>query len=154
MKRPLLVLLVVSLAGCSAGVIYPPTGAPGGGPHPHISATGAIHAGPVEVMHSAVSNSNPATDLTVATVSLGPTFGAIQPTFGMGWQWSRMWGACVDGFNCDMTWANGYAVSVGITYRRSPLRVDLRGYSFDNSPVGAHSSLPLEAVVLLFGFDL
>lgn len=151
------VLLIVFLTGCSLGAIYPPTGAPGGGPHPQVSAIGALHHGPVELSHSAVSNSTPATDLTTLTVNAGPTIGPIQLTAGLGWQLSRMWGACdSEGFNCDMTYTNGWVASGGITYRQNNFRADLKAFTYDNSPVGKDSTLPLgvESLVLLFGFDL
>jgi len=151
-----LLFLLYLLTGCSVGAIYPPTGAPGGGPHPQVSAVGSIHHGPVELLHSAVSNSVPVTDLTTLTLNAGPMLGPVQLTGGLGWQVSRMWGACVDGFNCDMTYANGWTAVAGVTYRHDSFRADLRAFTYDNSPVGADSPLPLgvEALVLLFGFEL
>ena len=147
------ILFGALISGCSIGGQYTPEG-----PHPHVNAAVALHVGPLEVLHSSASNAKPVTDITVATVNLGPTFGAIQPTIGLGWQWSRLWGAPCGptGHDCPKTWTNGYAVAAGITYRAHPFRVDLRALSYDNSPVGADVNLPLgiEALVLLFGFDL
>ena len=119
---------------------------------------GALHVGPVELLHSPVSNAKPVTDLTVVTVNAGPTLGPVKLTAGLGWQISRMWdGPCdVEGFNCQKSYADGWVAVVGVTYRYGIFRADLRGFSYDNSPVGARTNLPLnlEAVVLLFGFGL
>ena len=146
--------LLFMLVGCSisAGGIYEPEG-----PHPQVNVAVAIQAGPVEVLHAPVSNAKPVTDLTVITLNKGLNVGSFSLSTGAGWQLSRMWGACdAEGFNCEMAYSNGYALSAGLTYQQTPLRVDLKAFSFDNSPVGARTSLPLgiEALVLLFGFDL
>ena len=153
------VMILLSLTGCSisTGGFYTPEG-----PHPQINAVVAIHADlpaymSAEILHTPVSNAKPVTDLTVISVTKGVNVGDMSLNAGLGWQVSRLWGACdPEGFNCEMAWANGYAVSAGLTYRATPLRVDLRAYSFDNSPVGARTSLPLgiEALTLMFGFDL
>lgn len=148
------VLLVFLLASCSAGGALSRTDAPGGGPHPYVSAAGAVHVGPVELLHSPVSN--PAVDITVATLSIPiVAFGPVCVSAGAGWQVSRAWGFCdAEGFNCAKNWTNGWTAVVGLTYREGPFRADLRGFSFDNSPVGTSDLLPgLEAVVLLFGFS-
>ncbi len=154
--RTLILLLAVLLSGCSVGAQYSRSSAPGGGPHPHVSAAGALHIGPVEVLHTPVSNAKSATDLTVITINKGVSVGGISLTAGLGWQFSRAWGACdAEGFNCAFTWTNGWTAAAGLTYRDGPFRADLRAFSFDNSPVGTSDLLPgLEAVVLLFGFDL
>ena len=77
---------------------------------------------------------------------------------GLGWQLSRLWnGPCdSEGFNCEMTYSNGYALSTGLLYRADPFRADFRALTFDNSSVGTGSQFPfgIEALVLLFGFDL
>ncbi len=148
--RPFLLLLVLS--GCSVGGHYSPEG-----PHPHIAVAGALHVGPIELLHSPVSNAKPVTDLTVVTANIGKYIGPIRVTAGAGWQLGRSWGACdATGHNCDMTWTNGWVAAAGVTYRYGRFRADLRGFSYDNSPVGARTNLPLglEAVVLLFGFGL
>ena len=146
-------LLVLILSGCSIGGQWSPEG-----PHPHISPAGAIHVGPIEVLHSPVTNAKPVTDLTVATVTVGWTVGPVYLSAGPGWQVSRVWDGPCDstGNSCQKSWFNGWAVVVGITYHYGRFRADLRGFSYDNSPVGARSNLPLEleAVVLLFGFGL
>jgi len=89
-------------------------------------------------------------------LNAGPTFGPVKLTAGLGWQVSRAWGVCdSEGFNCAFKWMNGWTAAVGLTYRDGPFRADLRGFSFNDSPVGTSDLLPgLEAVVLLFGFDL
>ncbi len=154
--KALFVLFVLASAGCSIGPIYSRADAPGGGPHPHVSAAGAIHIGYFEVLHAPVTNARPATDITVLTgniplVAVGP----VSVSVGAGWQVSRAWGACdSSGFNCAKIWTDGWTAAVGLTYRDGPFRADLRGLSFDNSPVGTSDLLPgLEAVVLLFGFS-
>lgn len=144
--------LLFMLAGCSAGGHLSTPG-----PHPHITVAGSLHHGPVELLHSPVSNAKPVTDLTVLTLNVGPTLGPITLTGGLGWQVSRAWGACdAEGFNCEKLWTNGYTLAAGATYRHKPFRIDFRAFSYDNSPVGAQSTLPLdiESLVLLFGFDL
>ncbi len=152
------ILLLTTLAGCSAGAIYPPTGAPGGGPHPHVAPAWALHVGPVELLHAPVSNSDPVTDLTVLTVNAGPKIGPIHLTAGLGWQVSRTWtGPCdAEGFHCGMAYPNGWTAAAGASFKQGIFRADLRAFAFDNSPVGADSPLPLgiEALVLLFGFQI
>ncbi len=145
-------LSCLALGACSLGTHYTPEG-----PHPRMTVAGAIHAGPIEILHTPVSNAKPITDLTVATINIGPMLGPITPSIGAGWQLGRSWGACdATGHACKKSWTNGYAVAAGLTYRASPLRIDFRAFAYDNSPVGARTNLPLgiESLVLLFGFDL
>ena len=154
MIRAFVLLAVLALMGCSISVggICEPEG-----PHPHVNAAVAVRAGPVEVLHATVANARPITDLTVLTLNKGIHLGPLEPSIGVGWQVGRTWGACDStGHACKHTYPNGYALAAGLTYRQAPLRVDLKAFSFDNSPVGARTSLPLgiEALVLLFGFDL
>ena len=154
MIRVLVVTLVLILTGCglSIGEIYTPEG-----PHPQINVAVEGRIGPVAIFHAPVSNADPVTDLTVITVNKGVNVGSFQPNVGAGWQLSRLWGTCDStGHACKHTYINGYALSAGLTYRASPLRIDLRALAYDNSPVGARTNLPLgaEALVLLFGFDL
>lgn len=149
-------LSVYFFAGCAAGPVYSRSEAPGGGPHPHVSVAGAVHAGPFELLHAPVSNAKPATDITALTgnipiVAIGP----VSASVGVGWQLSRAWGACdSEGFNCAKNWTNGWTAAVGLTYHNGIFRADLRGFSFNDSAVGTSDLLPgLEAVVLLFGFS-
>ncbi len=145
-------VLALVLSACSVGAHYTPEG-----PHPRIVVAGALHVGPVEVLHTPVSNAKPVTDLTVATANIGKRIGPVDLSIGAGWQVSRMWGACdTTGHACDMTWTDGWVAAAGATYQYDRFRVDLRGFSYDNSPVGARGNLPLglEALVLLFGFGL
>lgn len=151
--RTILALLTCfALGACSLGTHYTSEG-----PHPHMNVAGSVHVGPIEILHTPVSNADPVTDLTVVTLNAGVRLGPLQPIIGVGWQLGRSWGACdSDGFNCEKNWTNGYVLSAGLTYRASPLRIDLRAFSYDNSPVGANVNLPLdiEAFTLMFGFDL
>lgn len=152
MRLSTLAVVCALLTGCSVGGHYTPEG-----PHPHVNVAGAVHVGPVELLHTSASNAKPVTDLTALTVNTGPTFGNWQLLGGVGWQFSRMWGACdAQGYNCEKTWADGFTAAFGVTYRESGFRADLRLFSYDNSPVGADVSLPynLEAAALIFGFDL
>ncbi len=154
MKR-LVLLATLVLMGCSSvsmGALYTNKG-----PHPHIVAAAAMRAADdlVEVIHSPVSNAFPVTDLTIGNVNIGPTFGAIQPTVGIGWQASRMWGACnSEGLECEHLWVTGYAISAGLTYRADPFRIDLKAFVLDNSPVYGRFPLGVEMLTLMFGFDL
>ena len=146
------VMILLSLTGCSLGTFYTPEG-----PHPHMNVAGEARIGPISVLHTPVSNADPVTDLTVISVTKGVSVGSVSPYLGVGWQVGRTWGTCdSEGFNCAHTYPNGYALSAGILYQRAPFRADLRALTFDNSSVGARTSLPLgiEAFVLLFGFDI
>lgn len=141
------------LTGCvSIGGLYTPEG-----PHPRAVVAGVVHAGPAEIIHAPVSNAKPITDITVGTLNVGPIFGSVRPTLGVGWQFSQAWGVCdAQGQNCEKTWTNGWVAAAGLTYYARPFRADFRALVFDNSAVGARTDLPLgvEALVLMFGLDL
>ena len=131
MKNALLTLGVIALSGCSLsmGGHYLPSG-----PHPHVQVAVAARAGPVEVMHAAVGNSRPVSDLTRVSLNVGPTFGKFQPTVGAGWAWFRNWGACssVTG-ECEHDWVSSLSVGAGLTYRISPARIDGGVQCYDGS---------------------
>lgn len=155
MSNRLTVLLVFLLTGCAAGGAFSRSDAPGGGPHPHVSAVGALHVGPGECLHTPVSNARPVTDLTVCTLNIPiVAFGPVCVSAGAGWQFSRSWGSCdSDGFNCAKNWTNGWTAAAGVTYCDGPFCADLRGFSFNNSPVGTSDLLPgLEMVALMFRY--
>ena len=136
-------LTTIVLSGCSMGGHYVPEG-----PHPHISYVGALHVGPVELLHTPVTNARPVTDLTALTISAGPHIGPVQLTGGIGWQVSRMWGACdSNGYNCAMTWSNGYVLAAGATYRLNHLRADVRVLQYEGSTVNG-------AIIFLLGVGL
>lgn len=138
----LVVLLFV--AGCSLG-----GSGTFSGPHPQVSWATAAHVGPVEVTHAAISNSRPVTDLTGVAIRLGPTFGQVQPTVGLGWQVGREWtGPCNSaGHQCKKVWRNGPLASIGVTYRSHPFRADASLFLYERAAVD-------RALVVLFGFDL
>jgi len=148
--RILALLACFVLGACSVGGFYTNEG-----PHPHVNVAVAGRIGPIEILHTPVSNARPVTDLTIATVNTGIQLGPLKPSLGLGWQVGRSWGACDStGHACKKTYTDGYALSAGLTYHASPLRIDLRALSFDNSPVHGDFPLGIEALVFLIGFDL
>lgn len=148
--KKFVLLSLLALASCSTGGFYTNEG-----PHPHINVAGEARVGPVSILHTPVSNARPVTDLTVTTLNKGIQLGPLEPSIGLGWQIGRSWGACdATGHACEKTYTNGYVLSVGLTYHDSPLRIDLRVLSFDNSPVHGDFPLGIEALAFLIGFDL